>query len=135
MFDAMKEAMKTHGAFSWNELMTNDVAGAKAFYGELLGWNLQDMDVEGMDYTIAKTGDTDRAGIMATPEEAQGMPPMWGAYITVDNVDESVKRVISLGGKVLMGPQDIPKVGRFAVIADPQGAAVSLMTYVDEACD
>ena len=135
MSDEMYEAMKTHGAISWHELMTTDVAGAKAFYGELLGWTLEDMDSGGMDYTVAKTGDTDRAGIMAIPEESKGMPPMWGAYITVDDVDESVQRVTALGGKVLQAPRDIPKVGRYATIADPQGAVINLMTYVDEACD
>ncbi len=52
-----KQAMKQHGAFSWNELMTNDLAGAKAFYGELFGWNMHDDDSTGMPYTMLKIGD------------------------------------------------------------------------------
>ncbi|HYA60085.1 MAG TPA: VOC family protein, partial [Burkholderiaceae bacterium] len=67
---------------------------------------------------------------MAIPEKAKGMAPAWGAYVTVKNVDETVGKVKSLGGKVFMAPQDIPGVGRFAVIIDPQGAVLSLITYV-----
>ncbi len=123
------EAMKLHGAFSWNELMTNDVAGAKAFYSDLLGWSLTDMEYGSDTYTMAKAGDTEVAGIMATPKEAAGMPPSWGAYVTVDDVDAIQSRVESLSGKVLVPPQDIPEVGRFMVIQDPQGAALMLITY------
>ncbi len=128
----MTEAMKLHGAFSWNELMTNDVAGAKAFYGELLGWTLSDMESSGGSYTMAKAGDTEVAGIMATPPEAEGMPPSWGAYVTVDDVDAMPARVEALGGKVLLPPQDIPEVGRFMVMQDPQGAVLMLITYFDK---
>jgi uncharacterized protein len=124
-----KEAMKQHGAFSWNELMTTDVAGAKAFYGELLGWTLNDIDAHGMDYTIAKAGETEVGGIMAIPPQAKGMPPAWGAYVTVNNVDELIPRVEKLGGKICVPPMDIPDLGRFVVIQDPQGAVVSLINY------
>lgn len=123
------ETMKQHGAFSWNELMTNDVAGAKAFYGELLNWSLNDMESSCGTYTMAKAGDTEVAGIMATPAEAKGMPPAWGAYVTVDDVDSMVDRVEKLGGKVCLAPQDIPDVGRFMAIQDPQGAMLMLITY------
>jgi len=123
------ESMKLHGAFSWNELMTNDVAGAKAFYSDLLGWNLADMESSCGAYTMAKAGDAEVAGIMAIPKEATGMPPNWGAYVTVDDVDAMQSRVESLSGKVLAPPQDIPEVGRFMVIQDPQGAALMLITY------
>ncbi len=125
----MEEAMKQHGAFSWNELMTTDVAGAKAFYGELFGWSLRDEPMPEMVYTMAKVDDKDVAGIMAIPDEAKGMPATWGAYVTVDDVDKQVKRVESLGGKIMVPPQDIPDVGRFAVISDPQGAMLSIITY------
>ena len=58
------------------------------------------------------------------------MPSMWGGYVTVDNVDESAKQAESLGGKIIMEPRDIPNVGRFCVITDPQGALLSIITYV-----
>ncbi|MDH5217550.1 MAG: VOC family protein [Gammaproteobacteria bacterium] len=123
------EAMKQHGAFSWNELATPDVASAKSFYSSLLGWKFKDVDNSPMPYMIAETGDTEVAGIMETPKEAVGMPPMWGGYVTVDDVDERTKRAQELGASIYVEPRDIPKVGRFAVIADPQGAMLSMITY------
>lgn len=125
-----QDAMKQHGAFSWNELMTNDVQGAKTFYAELLGWTLQDYKPGEMDYTMVKAGDTEVGGIMTIPEQAKGMPPAWGAYVTVDDVDATAARVEQLGGKVLVPATNIPDVGRFVVIQDPQGATLALITYV-----
>ena len=122
--------MKQVGAFSWNELMTTDVKAAKAFYGELLGWGMQDMNSAGMDYTMAKLGDKEIAGMMAIPDKAAGMPPTWGGYVTVTDVDQMLTRVEKLGGKICVPAQDIPDIGRFAVIRDPQGAMLSLITYL-----
>lgn len=121
--------MKQHGAFSWIELLTTDVAGAKQFYGELLGWTFEDTREHGVEYTLAKPGETPMAGVMAVPPSAQGMPPAWGAYVTVDDVDRVTSRVAQLGGSVCVSPRDIPGLGRFAVIEDPQGARLSLITY------
>lgn len=122
-------AMKQAGEFCWNELMTTDVQGAKAFYGALLGWGMQDVNLTGMDYTLLKLGDKEIGGIMVIPGQAAGMPPTWGAYVTVNNVDALLGRVEKLGGKVCLPPQDIPDVGRFAVIQDPQGAMLSLISH------
>lgn len=124
------QAAKEHGVFSWNELMTTDVAAAKAFYRQALGWELHDLNGGGMDYTIARKGERDVAGIMAVPRDSRGMPPAWSSYVTVDDVDARAARVAALGGKVLVAPRDIPDVGRFAVIADPQGATLALITYL-----
>jgi predicted enzyme related to lactoylglutathione lyase len=126
----MGTAFETHGAFSWTELMTSDVAAARKFYGELLGWQFKEMNVTGTTYTVVSAGGQDVGGIMPIPPNASGMPPQWGAYVTVDNVDAVADRVKGLGGKVVMQPTDIPTVGRFAVIQDPQGATISLITYV-----
>lgn len=129
----MIDPMKQHGAFSWNELMTTDTQGAKSFYGELFGWQLEDCQ-EGMEYSIAKINETECAGIMAIPKENAGMPASWNAYITVDNVEQSAKQAVELGGTILMQPTDIPNVGRFVVIADPQGATFTLITYLAKDC-
>jgi len=126
-------AIKQAGEFCWNELITTDVKGAKAFYGELLGWGMQDVNLTGMDYTLLKLGDKEIGGIMAIPGQAAGMPPAWGAYVTVNNVDALLPRVEKLGGKVCVPPQDIPDVGRFAVIQDPQGAMLSLISHPRQA--
>ena len=128
----MTDTMKQHGAFSWNELMTTDVSAAKAFYGDLFGWVLEDMQANDMGYTMAKAGGKEVAGIMAMPPEAGKMPPMWGAYVTVDDVEASAKQAEALGGKILIAPRDIPDVGRFCVICDPQGATLSLITYLNK---
>lgn len=127
-----QEAMKQHGAFSWNELMTTDVSAAQAFYGELLGWTLETSKYNGMDYTIAKTGDREVSGMMTMPPEADGMPPAWSSYVTVDDVDARTARAESLGGKVCVPPRDIPDVGRFSVISDTQGATLGLITWLDK---
>ena len=125
------DVYKTHGAFSWSELMTTDPEKAGEFYGKLFGWTVQTMDVGGGmgPYRTAKVGDTSVGGIMGMPPGAPGMPPMWGCYVTVKNVDETAAQCTALGGKVMMPPMDIPTVGRFAVLQDPQGAVISVMTY------
>lgn len=125
----MDDQYKRHGAFSWCELMTGDVAAAKSFYSKLFGWTTQDMPMEGMTYTVVSAGGKEVGGMMKTPPEAGGMPPAWGAYVTVDDVDATARKARELGGKVLVEPQDIPKVGRFCVLQDPQGAVISAITY------
>lgn len=123
------DAYTTHGAFSWSELMTADPKAATEFYGTLLGWTFEAMPMPEGTYQVIKAGDTSIGGIMGTPPTAAGMPSMWGCYVTVADVDSTAKRCAELGGKVLVGPQDIPGVGRFAVILDPQGAALNVITY------
>jgi len=123
------EMQKQAGAFSWNELMTTDIEGAKVFYGELFGWKLNDMESAGPRYAIASVGGREVAGIMDKPDTASKIPSSWGGYITVDNVDSQVKKAQSLGGTVLVEPQDIPNIGRFSVVKDPQGAFFSMISY------
>lgn len=131
MSNTPNNPMKQHGAFSWNELMTTDLEGAKSFYSKMFSWQLDDINNE-MPYTMAKINDQDTAGMMSMPPEAGEMPPMWGAYITVDDVEASAKQAEALGGKILLEARDIPDVGRFCVISDPQGAAISIITYFKE---
>ena len=125
----MDENLLKHGAFSWFELMTTDVGAAKKFYNDLFDWSFQDMPMENMDYSVVKVAGEDAAGIMPMPPDAGEMPPAWGIYLTVDNVDETAKKAKALGGKVLIEPRDIPEVGRFCVLQDPQGAWFSAITY------
>jgi predicted enzyme related to lactoylglutathione lyase len=119
----------THGAFSWTELTTSDRKAARKFYGELLGWELKDMDMGKSTYTIINVGGQGIGGITDIPPNAKGMPSAWGGYVTVDDVDSVAAKVPGLGGRVLLAPMDIPTVGRFATIMDPQGATISLITY------
>jgi predicted enzyme related to lactoylglutathione lyase len=77
-----------------------------------------------------KAGETEVGGIMAVPPQAAGMPPHWGVYITVDDVDATVGKAVELKATVLLPPMDIKGVGRFAIIQDPQGAVFSVITYM-----
>jgi uncharacterized protein len=129
-FKQHRDFIMQHGAFSWSELLTADVPGAVEFYTKLFGWTTQELQMEGMSYTLIKVGESDVGGIMKMPQEAQGMPPAWGVYVTVDDVDTTAKTAEKLGGKIIVPPQDIPEVGRFCVIQDPQGAFLSAITYV-----
>lgn len=119
-----------HGQFDWCELMTTDVDAAKKFYTMLFGWETEDMSMPGMTYTVVKVGGQGVGGIMPIPENAKGMPPMWGAYVTVDDVDKTAQLAQKLGGKLHVPPTDIPTVGRFCVIEDPQGAVINAITYL-----
>lgn len=117
-----------NGMFCWNELMTRDIEKAIKFYTELIGWKAVDSGMEGMEYTLLKANDKDAGGMMAMPADVpKEVPSHWMSYITVDDVDALAKKAVELGGQVCHGPMDIPNVGRFAVIIDPTGAAVSLI--------
>jgi predicted enzyme related to lactoylglutathione lyase len=127
----MATPFETPGAFSWCELMTTDPAAAKKFYTELFGWELKDMSMPGMSYTVVHVDGKGIGGIMGMPPNLPpGVPPNWGAYVTVPDVDATAKKVVELGGMILVAPQDIPTVGRFTVIRDPQGAVISAITYL-----
>ena len=125
----MTDVFKQHGAFSWSELMTSDPEAAKKFYSELFGWKTDDMPMGDMTYTVLKAGDKEIGGIMPIPEKAKGMPPYWGMYVTVDDVDATAKKAEELGAKTIVPLTDIPEVGRFFAFQDPQGAVISAITY------
>jgi uncharacterized protein len=114
--------------FVWYELMSTDAGAAKLFYSQVIGWNSQDMPMPGMVYTVLSAGDVMVGGMMTMPKEAcdSGMNSHWAGYVAVDDVDAAAAKLKTLGGKVQYGPADIPNVGRFAVVADPQGAVFNL---------
>ncbi|MDF2780720.1 MAG: hypothetical protein K0S96_524 [Geminicoccaceae bacterium] len=123
--------MWQHGHFYWNELMTRDVAGAKSFYGELLGWQFDGMPMaQGGTYWVAKDGDKPLGGIFDISAEAQleGVPPHWFAYIAVDDVDARVAKATAAGAELLRPLFDVPGVGRIAILKDPTGAAIGWIT-------
>ena len=128
----MDPTQTKHGQFSWNELLTTDPNAATKFYTQLFGWTTQDFPMPDFTYTVVRMGGADmgQGGIMPIPTHAKGMPPSWFSYVTVDNVDATAKQAEQLGGKIMVEPTDIPQVGRFAVIQDPQGAAISIITYL-----
>ncbi|MCQ0092679.1 VOC family protein [Roseovarius sp. M141] len=113
----------------WYELMTDAPDAAQDFYGKVMGWSFQ-KPPGGLerDYRIFAASDgQDVGGMMRTPEHAEGRPATWDAYFGVADVDTMAAKVEKLGGRIHMEPQDIPGVGRFAFVADPQGATFYLM--------
>ena len=127
-FDYPEEGEPEVGQFCWSELMTTDVDGARAFYGELLGWTTAPVDMGPMGtYHLVGGAEKHHAGIMGKPEGFGGDRPSWLFYIRVADTDAIVARVADLGGEVLMPPMDIPNTGRSAIIADPTGAPLALI--------
>ena len=125
----MDAKLMKHGAFSWFELMTTDVNAAKEFYRKLFDWNMKEIPMEKMPYTVVKAGEDEVAGIMSMPPDSKEMPPVWGIYLTVDNLAVTIDKAKELGGKILVEPMAIPDVGRFCVIQDPQGAWFAAIEY------
>jgi len=115
------------GRFVWYEHITKDPKAAIAFYSDVIGWQTQPFG-EGGDYTMWVGSQGPLGGVIGLPEQAakMGAPPHWMGHVQVDNVDASAALVKELGGQIHHGPEDIPTVGRFAVIADRQGAFLSI---------
>lgn len=109
--------------FVWHDLITTDTAAARAFYASVFGWNLQSFPGT-HDYTVVSAGSVSVGGIMPIPEQAKarGAPPCWQGYVGVNDVDACARLIAERGGSVIEGPQDIPGVGRFALVADLHGA-------------
>jgi len=118
----------SHGKFVWYELVTTDTKAAEEFYKAVMGWGAQDAGMPGVAYTLLSVAGNHIGGLVELPEEARklGGRPAWLGYVFVDDVDASAASLAKAGGKVHRQPGDIPGVGRFAVVADPQGAIFDL---------
>lgn len=123
-----------HGEFIWYELMTSDVAAAADFYGAVIGWQCRAADQSAHGYHIFGARGIDVAGLMEIPADAaqQGARPAWLGYISVDDVDAAAGDIVKAGGTQHVPPTDIPGIGRFAMLADPQGAAFYIMRALME---
>jgi uncharacterized protein len=118
-----------NGRFVWYEQLAKDPKKAIDFYTNVVGWKAQPFE-QGEDYVMWVGDQGPLGGVMELPEEAakMGTPPHWMAHVQVENVDTTAAQVKKLGGKVYKEPADIPSVGRFAIIGDPQGAVLSIFT-------
>ncbi|MFW6174243.1 MAG: VOC family protein [Chloroflexota bacterium] len=114
--------------FIWRDLMTSDIEKARSYYPALFGWEVheQDMGPAGV-YTMWHIGDIFMGGA-AQLDASRNLPSYWMIHLEIDDADAAAERTTELGGSVIAPPTDIPDVGRFTVIADPQGAMVSLTT-------
>ena len=130
----MIDVKNRHGVFSFNELITTDLDSAMKFYGELLGWSFHETKtIYGNRYITALKDGAVVAGMMLKDGNVDDeVMPCWDPYITVDDVEKSVIIVEKMGGKIILPPTDIPGIGRFVVILDPQGVAMNLISKVDK---
>jgi len=127
----MATATSVQRRFAWYELMTPDPKAGQAFYTNLFGWGLQDFDAAMKEpYVMWTRNSQPFGGVMRLPDEAKrmGAPPHWLPYVDVTKVDTAVAEATRLGAKVYVPPTDIPGGGRFAVLADPQGAVFGVVS-------
>ena len=116
------------GRFAWYELITTDVAAAKAFYTEVVGWGAQDASTSALAYTLFTCEGSPVGGLMDLPEDARkmGATPRWMGYVEVNDVDATADRIRRLGGAVYVPPTD-SNIGRISVVADPQTTTLGLI--------
>jgi len=120
------DALPTLGQWVWNELHTSDPTKALPFYEKVLGFSHRSMDAgPGGTYHILSKGGVDRGGV--TSYLPSGVPPHWLPYVLVDDVDATITRARRLTATIPVNPEDIPGVGRFAVLKDPTGAVLAIM--------
>lgn len=115
------------GALVWNELMTRDPQQASNFYTVLLGWEAE--HDEKMNYTMLKNNGRMAGGIFQMGEDMAHVPPNWSVYFSVADCDATVAKAVELGGQILKPAADIPGMGRFAVLQDPQGGVFNVVYF------
>lgn len=114
-----------HGLPCWYELSTPDAKSASGFYAAVLGWQFQQVDMGEFVYHLASVGDVMVAGMSEFLPE--GVPPNWLVYFAVSDADATAAAVAADGGQIHAPPADIPGTGRFAILADPQGAVFGIL--------
>lgn len=123
-----------HGDFIWYELLTSDADAAERFYGAVLGWSYSKSVQTDDDYRHFLMDGVEVGGLLPLTEEMRtnGAQPCWLAYIEVDDVDTRAASIVRAGGEIHLQPRDIPNVGRFALVTDPQGVPFNIMTSVGD---
>lgn len=114
-------------SFCWNELATTDTGKAGDFYAGLLGWGKDVQNFGPMEYTMFTNGERPAGGMFKLTPEMGNIPPHWLVYFAVDDCDAKTARASELGGSVMKPPDDIPGIGRFSILLDPQGAAFAII--------
>ena len=124
------EIMNETGSVCWNELITTDSKKAGSFYEQVFGWEQNPMPMPAepeRTYTVFKKDATQLGGMMSATPQMHLTHPYWMIYFAVDDCDKTATKAEQLGAKIMMKPTDIPTIGRFAVIRDPQGAWFSIL--------
>lgn len=115
------------GHFVWHENQGTDIEAAKSFYSSLLGWEFETFKPGEVDYVMISSHGATHGGFWPAPPE--GAPSAWLGHVYVKDCDAAAEKAKALGGAILHGPMDVPDVGRFALLQDPQGAVVSAYTF------
>ena len=116
------------GKFVWHDLVTDDVAAARRFYGRLLGWEFEDTRHPGGGaYTLIKADGQYIGGMVRLADGEAADYSRWLPYLSVTDVDRAVDLTRSAGGSALVGPLDLPNIGRAAAVKDPQGAVLGFL--------
>lgn len=118
----------SNSRFVWYELMTTDVPAAREFYGKVAGWTARPFSPDAPGYEIWHAGDTGVGGLLELPADlrARGVPPNWLGHISSGDLEGTVADAQRRGAQLRAGPESAPSVGRWAVLADPQGAVFSV---------
>lgn len=116
---SMRTSRWPQGVPCWADLRVPDVAAAKRFYAEVLGWSYRLTEIEFGDYVIAECRGAAAAGIGPVP---RGTPASWTLYLAADDVDKIATTAPAQGGRVLLPPRDVGSLGRMFIAADPTGA-------------
>ncbi len=119
-----------HGPFIWYEYASADLERATAFYGHVVPWTVAESGMPGIQYTVLNAADGGIGGLVSTDG---GRRPGWLAYVAVADVDATLSAYLSNGGTVVVPATDIPGVGRFAVLNDPDGTTLAVMTPSSDA--
>jgi uncharacterized protein len=116
------------GRFAWYELLTTDVAAAKQFYRDVVGWDSQDATTAAFAYNLFTSSSGAVAGLMELPEEGRrmGATPRWIGYVAVDDIDATADRLRKLGGTIYVPPTD-SNIGRVSIVADAQAVDFALV--------
>jgi predicted enzyme related to lactoylglutathione lyase len=121
-----------HGAMVWNEHASHDLATAEDFYAAVVGWEFEPMDTGGPRYALVKVDGDVCGGMLEMTERWGDAPPHWMVYFHVDGVETAHETALRLGAAELVPLTDTP-FGRFTVISDPQGAALTLIQSTGQA--
>ncbi len=120
------------GQFVWHDLVTEDVTRAKRFYGELFGWQFEDVAGDGIVYSVISHDGTPIGGIAPiADQDIQVESSRWLSLMSVEDVDAAVDAMVQGGGSVNMAPWTNPTRGRMALVTDPQGALVVFVRSVN----
>jgi hypothetical protein len=120
------------GSVTWNDLTVPNAEEVRDFYSKVVGWKYETVDLgEYSDFSMITPGDGKTvAGVCHARGVNAGLPAKWLIYITVENIESSIKNCIELGGSVIMAPKQMGEQGKYCVIKDPAGAVAALFEFL-----